>query len=317
MKRPFFSIIVPTYNRAEFLPRCIKSVYRQTFSDWELLIIDDGSTDHTKDLVAEHTRKDNRVKYFYQTNQRVSAARNLGLKNAAGNYLCFLDSDDEYEANHLQFFYEELSKKNFSEVFLSTGFKYKDGRSEQIQLSPIPQTYADKEIGKIMSAYLPYSPCVQTVCLPASIKERVKFDSRLNLSECYDFCARAAALVEDVIYFPITTVTLYGHTGNASVPNSIEDCIKFNSRQYKEFQLMSKDPFYSSIVKTKAFKKRLFFLQFELAKSAAKKKQAGQFAVSFLKAMRHHPSYLLQLNYARLFRKVIRKIKHRNVVLNP
>jgi len=106
---PFFSIILPTYNRVSFLTRSIGSVLRQDFQDWELLIIDDGSTDHTKEVV--YSFKDNRIKYVYQENSERSAARNNGINQAQGAWLCFLDSDDEYSTNHLSNLLEEIGRK--------------------------------------------------------------------------------------------------------------------------------------------------------------------------------------------------------------
>jgi len=91
---PYFSIILPTYNRAHLLPKAIESVLAQTFTDWELLIVDDGSTDTTKELVA--TFKDERIRYIFQENQERSAARNNGIKQSRGAYICFLDSDDYF-----------------------------------------------------------------------------------------------------------------------------------------------------------------------------------------------------------------------------
>ncbi|HPY82753.1 MAG TPA: glycosyltransferase family A protein, partial [Bacteroidales bacterium] len=77
---PLFSIIIPTYNRAHILPRTIASVLAQTYSNWECIIVDDGSTDSTKDLIASYS--DTRIKYVYQHNAERSAARNNGIRNA-------------------------------------------------------------------------------------------------------------------------------------------------------------------------------------------------------------------------------------------
>ncbi len=102
----FFSIIIPTYNRAHILPRTIASVLAQTYSNWECIIVDDGSTDNTKELIASYT--DPRVTYIYQTNAERSAARNNGISHAVGEYICFLDSDDEYLPEHLEVLEREI-----------------------------------------------------------------------------------------------------------------------------------------------------------------------------------------------------------------
>lgn len=94
-----FSIIIPTYNRATFLPKAIDSVLAQTFNDWELIVVDDGSTDNTKEIVAQYN--DERITYIYQENSERSAARNNGISHSKGEYVCFLDSDDFYLENFL------------------------------------------------------------------------------------------------------------------------------------------------------------------------------------------------------------------------
>lgn len=96
------SIILCTYNRASLLPNAIRSVRSQTHRDWELIIIDDGSTDNTKSVVREFQSKDKRIIYHFQTNKGLAKARNAGMKFSAGDELCFIDSDDEIAPTHLE-----------------------------------------------------------------------------------------------------------------------------------------------------------------------------------------------------------------------
>ncbi len=98
---PFFSIILPTFNRAPSLPRAIDSVLAQDFSDWELIIIDDGSTDNTTKQVGEFIKKDPRIKYKKIKKSGVVLARTAGIKIAKGRIITFLDSDDYYMPRHL------------------------------------------------------------------------------------------------------------------------------------------------------------------------------------------------------------------------
>ncbi|MFK7899758.1 MAG: glycosyltransferase family 2 protein [Cyclobacteriaceae bacterium] len=99
---PFFSVILPTYNRELFLEKTIQSVLEQSVTDFELLIIDDGSTDGTKKLVNHYIKKDQRITYFYQENLERAKARNLGISKAKGQFLVFLDSDDWWYVSHLE-----------------------------------------------------------------------------------------------------------------------------------------------------------------------------------------------------------------------
>jgi len=103
----FFSIVIPTYNRADRLLKCLKSLVDQTFKDFEVIVCDDGSTDHTKAIIAQFANSLN-IKYIYSDNWGGPAKpRNIGLKEASGEWTCFLDSDDWWKASKL----EEVKKK--------------------------------------------------------------------------------------------------------------------------------------------------------------------------------------------------------------
>lgn len=100
---PAVTVITPTYNRAHLLPRAIDSALGQTFKDFELLVIDDGSTDATADLLAGYTGRDERIHYLVQPeNGGVSAARNRGFREGRGRYFALLDSDDEWLPHKLE-----------------------------------------------------------------------------------------------------------------------------------------------------------------------------------------------------------------------
>ena len=89
------SVIIPVYNTEQYLSRCIESVLGQSFDDFELLLIDDGSADGSEAICDKYAEKDSRVRVFHKENGGVSSARNLGLNEAKGDWICFVDSDDE------------------------------------------------------------------------------------------------------------------------------------------------------------------------------------------------------------------------------
>lgn len=100
----FLSLIVPIYNTEKCLARCIESIISQTFNDWELILVNDGSTDNSKCIAEDYIKKDSRIHFINSDNYGVSHARNLGLMNATGKYISFIDSDDELEKNALSLF---------------------------------------------------------------------------------------------------------------------------------------------------------------------------------------------------------------------
>lgn len=101
MDNPQISLIVPVYNVEQYLSGCIDSILAQTFTNFEVLLIDDGSTDSSGGICEEYSEKDNRIRVFYKENGGVSSARNIGLQEAKGKYICFVDSDDSIRTNYL------------------------------------------------------------------------------------------------------------------------------------------------------------------------------------------------------------------------
>ena len=93
---PKFSIIVPVYNVEEYLKECVQSVIHQTFTDWELILVDDGSSDNSYQICCDFSHEDDRIKVIHQENGGASKARNNGIKHFVGDYIIFLDSDDFY-----------------------------------------------------------------------------------------------------------------------------------------------------------------------------------------------------------------------------
>lgn len=91
---PLISVIIPVYNVEPYLSRCLDSVCKQTYRNLEILLIDDGSTDHSLKLCQNYAQKDKRIRVFHQENQGVSAARNLGLEHMSGEFFTFVDADD-------------------------------------------------------------------------------------------------------------------------------------------------------------------------------------------------------------------------------
>lgn len=99
---PAISVVICTYNRVKLLPRAVESLRQQTVTDWEGVIIDDGSTDNTRAYAATLLDVDRRFRYFRQENEGLTAARNAGLERARAPWVTFLDSDDEYAHEHLE-----------------------------------------------------------------------------------------------------------------------------------------------------------------------------------------------------------------------
>ena len=166
--KPLFSIILPTFNRAEVLRKAIKSVTEQSFGDWELIVIDDGSTDHTASVVADFN--DERIQYIFQEKSERSIARNLGIEKSSGSYLTFLDDDDYYLSNHLLVFFNYLNRNGFPKLILRSGFfieKYKTRKKQVLYL---------KEKHRNPVSFFAFHMCgIWTLCIPRSFLETELF----------------------------------------------------------------------------------------------------------------------------------------------
>lgn len=121
-----FSIITPIFNREKCLFRAIQSVVNQSFDNWELILVNDGSTDSSESICAGFVQTDSRIKYIYQQNAGVSAARNRGLGTASGDYLLFLDADDFFQEDTLKRLNSEICAKNAPDL-VSFGQKSETG----------------------------------------------------------------------------------------------------------------------------------------------------------------------------------------------
>ena len=133
---PSISVIVPVYQAEKFLHRCLDSVARQTFSDWELILVNDGSTDGSAALCDQFAAKDSRVRVFHRKkNQGVSEARNLGLNEAKGAFIAFLDADDCYEFQALETLWNLREQSGADAAACGLTYLYPNGeQSVQSQL---------------------------------------------------------------------------------------------------------------------------------------------------------------------------------------
>ena len=173
---PFFSIIIPTYNRASLIAQTIASVQSQIFTDWECIVVDDGSVDNTRNVIKNITDKDSRIRYIYQNNAERSVARNNGIENSTGDYICFLDSDDYYKENHLMILNESIISSNFNQGMFFTNYFFLDKGKQSIPLIPSLK-------GDIIN-YLCFNPIIPArVCIHKAILKNKRFDEDIVIVE--------------------------------------------------------------------------------------------------------------------------------------
>lgn len=125
--KPFFSIIVPVYNVASWLRECLDSIKNQTFGDWEAICVDDGSTDGSPAILDEYAARDSRFRVIHKSNGGVSSARNAALDVARGDWLMFLDGDDCYRKDALQWLKNASDANSGSQIIAFKTKKFPDG----------------------------------------------------------------------------------------------------------------------------------------------------------------------------------------------
>jgi len=179
-----FSIVIPCYNREQFLTRSITSVLSQKFPIWKLVVVDDGSTDNTKEVVASFN--DARITYVYQENAERSAARNKGIANTEAEWLCFLDSDDVLLPEHLHVLASFIENQKPSPGLIATGLITQQGQITKKKAFLTLQKNVLEEIGS--NFLIPTQ-----VCVHRSVLEKDQFDVRFRLWEDTHLWLRIAA----------------------------------------------------------------------------------------------------------------------------
>jgi glycosyltransferase involved in cell wall biosynthesis len=135
MNDQVISIIIPTYNYAHFLGDTLECVIHQEYNAVEIIVIDDGSTDDTRIVVEQYIKQDGRIKYFYQENRGLSAARNLGVEKSTGQYIQFLDADDLISKNKLSLQMDHFTSNPDLDISYCCGYYFKDGHPETLYKS--------------------------------------------------------------------------------------------------------------------------------------------------------------------------------------
>lgn len=179
MSKPFFSIIIPVYNRGSLIENTIRTTLNQSFKDFEIIVIDDGSKDNTAEVVKGI--EDERLKYYYQENAERCVARNNGIKNSHGEYLIFLDSDDFFDITYLEELHRFILQLEEKKCLIITHARQVTVTSEgETQIEP---EYNPIEAGKEVEYFL-YNPIATSrMCLHRQAAEEFKFDPDMLIVE--------------------------------------------------------------------------------------------------------------------------------------
>jgi len=229
--KPLFSVIIPTYNRASLIPFTLNSVLEQTFFDFEVIIIDDGSTDNTTEIIQPYLA-DRRVYYYKIKNSERSAARNYGVQKSAGRYVTFLDSDDLFLPWHLKTAHQKIEETNSAPIFhLAYEILHSNGHTDQLPELPSPVNEKLLE-GNFLS-------CIG-VFLQRDVALENRFDENLSRSEDYELWMRIASRMPILIFNEVTS-RLINHNERSVSTTDIKKLIEQSS---SVSQKLTADPFF-------------------------------------------------------------------------
>lgn len=221
--KPKFSIIIPCYNIEKYISKTLESVFNQTYQSFEIILIDDGSKDNTGKILDDYSKKDKRIKVVHKENEGVSVARNIGIENAVGEYIYFLDGDDLIENNLLKRA-DEVFKNNKAEIF-SFGFNmvYKNGEIKRkyssekynnqiIKSKEFLSLFFTKKIGQHMCSFIVKRELVQN---------KIFFTKGLERGEDLEFQIKML-LGDNLVYYDKTPFFKYVSRDGSVVQSKVK-----------------------------------------------------------------------------------------------
>lgn len=214
---PKISIIIPVYNVEKYLPKCIKSVLNQSFCDFELILIDDGSKDSSGQICDDYAKRDSRIIVIHKENAGVSTARNEGIKIASGDYIGFIDSDDYIEPNMYEVLVENIEKFNCD--ISICGFQVIDedtGQIERLQNSGEIEVL-NQEALVSKETDMPWSIRLDTInkLFSKKVLEGLLFDESLKCAEDTLFLHQAIRKAEKGVFIELPLYINVRHKGSA------------------------------------------------------------------------------------------------------
>jgi glycosyltransferase involved in cell wall biosynthesis len=193
MSEPLVTIVIPTYNRGNYIARAIQCIQNQSVQDFEIVVVDDGSKDNTEDIVAKKASTDQRIRYLcHPVNQGAMAARNTGSRAAQGEWVAFLDSDDEWLTNSLEIRLLDAEKRKVKVVHSECYIEYVSTKQRSLFGVPPSSGMVYKEFlqrpGPVFPALLIHLSALQAInYLDESIVSYQEWDTSIRLAKHYEF----------------------------------------------------------------------------------------------------------------------------------
>lgn len=221
------SIIMPVYNKYNYLMKSINTIINQTYKDFELIIVDDGSSDGSEKLCDEFAQKDQRIKVIHIKNAGVSNARNVGLDNAKGKYLQFIDSDDYVDEDMLEKLYDKATQYDVDIVI--SGIT-KVNHDYEVLNETLPQLIGVKSKNEMLENFASEQRstgiygCVSNKFIKRDIVEKFKlrFDTKIKLAEDLDFYLKLYEHISSIYFYDTSFYYYIQNAANSSTSENFK-----------------------------------------------------------------------------------------------
>ncbi len=225
-----FSIITPVYNAEKYISRCIDSILIQTFNNFELIIVDDGSVDRSLEICSSYAAKDDRILVFSKENRGVSSARNLGLQQATGDFVIFVDSDDTISPNLCERLHYQIEQVNYNDLIIYGYYAISDDFKESVAIQQ-EITYKKENMADALN-FLDKSRLLYIVWNKVFVRSKIKYFFPENMTFAEDSCF-VMKYLEQIENIKIITFKGYDYYTNISGSamkryhkNMLENCLQ-------------------------------------------------------------------------------------------
>lgn len=232
------SIIVPVYNTEKYLDQCIQSVLAQTYTNWELLLINDGSTDKSGKICDKYSAKDSRIRVFHKSNGGVSSVRNYGMERIKGEYVIHVDSDDWVEPNMLQSMYQKAYETQADMLICDFFEDYTNSKTSKL-ITQRPSSCENQIVLKELFQHLHGSCCNKLIRSECCNKYHVKFPHNLNMGEDLYFIVTLLMHPIKITYLPKAFYHYVKDLNENSVVKSTN--LSILKKRIEIFDLLTKD----------------------------------------------------------------------------
>lgn len=206
MVKNLVSVIMPAYNAEEYIAEAINSILSQTYLNWELIIVDDGSTDLTANVIREFTKQDKRITYYFQPNGKQGKARNLGIQHSKGEFLSFLDADDLWTADKISTQIKFLESDIDLDLIFSQGYNLHKNQIVDCNLTAL-KTWDVRDF----TLFIEHNqiPILSVLARKSAIEKVGNFSERLEIQNAEDYHLWLKMLVNDCKFKSIASRLFY------------------------------------------------------------------------------------------------------------